>query len=126
MDKEGKGFYYSYSSVKQREIERIVSKYTDNSEMKYQQLVRLDDSVETTATVFTIIYTVVSILVFGFGLSMILVFERYIFGGFFCVLGICMLFFISKVRKAALDNRRKKVAPKILEIAKEISELSAK
>ena len=121
MEKEEKGFSFSYSSERQREIDRIVSKYTDNSESKYRQLIKLDDSVETLATTCAILWAIVSILTFGFGLSIILVFEIYFLGTVFCATGIIMLFFIPKFRNFVLAKRRKAIAPKILEIAKEIS-----
>ena len=94
-----KGFAFSYSAGRQREIDRIVSKYTDNREDKFQQMKKLDESVESTATAVAIIFAIISVLVFGSGMSLSLAMNQMVLGIVVGLLGIIMLFFISPVRK---------------------------
>ncbi len=121
MDKNENEFYYSYSAEKQRNIDRIIAKYTDDEENKFYQLVKLDERVETFATVVAIVYAIVSVLVFGTGMSIALSFNNIVLGSIVGLCGIIMLFFISGVRRYALDKRRKKMKPEIMALIKEIN-----
>lgn len=121
MDKNENGFSLSYSAGRQREIDRIVSKYTDNKEDKFETLKKLDDSVESTGTAVAIFYAIVSVLIFGFGISLSLAYHNVISGAVVGLIGIVMLFFIAPVRRFVVKKRREKIAPKILELADEIS-----
>ncbi len=115
------GFSYSYSAVRQREIDRIVSKYSDNKEDKFQKMKRLDDGVESFGTAVAIVYAIISVLVFGTGMSLSLAMGQMAAGIIVGVIGLIMLFFISPVRKFTVRRHRKKVAHKILKLADEIS-----
>ncbi len=119
-----KGFAFSYSAGRQREIDRIVSKYTDNREDKFQQMKKLDEGVESFATAVAIVYAIISVLVFGTGMSLSLAMNQMILGIVVGTIGLIMLLFISLVRKFTLKKRREKLAPKILALAEEISIIS--
>ncbi|MBQ8502939.1 MAG: hypothetical protein IJ491_01535 [Clostridia bacterium] len=125
MDKEKNesGFSFSYSAGRQIEIDRIVSKYTDNKEDKFQQMKKLDDSVESLGTAIAIVYAIVSVLVFGAGMSFSLAMNQMVLGIVVGITGVVMLFFIAPVRRFVVKKRREKIAPKILELAEEISNL---
>lgn len=123
MENNKNSFSYSYSAERHKEIQSIVSKYTDGTEDKFQKLKRLDEEVESTATAVSILYAIISVLVFGTGLSICLSFGRLITGSIVCVVGVIMLFFVSAVRKRILRIKRKLVRSKILRLAEEISEI---
>ncbi len=120
-DKKETGFYYSYSAERQREIDRIVTKYTDNSEDKFNELKKLDEGVESLATAVAIVYAIISVLVFGTGMSLCLAMNQMILGIIVSIVGIVMLFFIAPVRKFTLKKRRKKIRRKIMRLASELS-----
>lgn len=119
-----KGFAFSYSAGRQREIDRIVSKYTDNREDKFQQMKKLDEGVESIATAVAIVYAIISVLVFGTGMSLSLAMNQMILGIVVGTIGLIMLFFISPVRKYTVKKRRQQIAPEILRLAEEISVIS--
>lgn len=123
MDNNKNSFSYSYSAERQKEIQGIVSKYVDCTEDKYQQLKKLDEEVESSATAICIFYAIVSVLVFGTGLSICLAFERLIIGSIVVIAGVAMLFYISAVRKRVLKIKRNRVRAKILKLAEEINEM---
>lgn len=114
-------FSFSYSAGRQREIDRIVSKYADNKEDKFQLMKKLDDSVESAGTAAAIIYAIVSTLVFGAGMSISLAFHNVPIGAVVGLIGIVMLFFTASLRRFVVKKRRQKIAPKILELAEDIS-----
>lgn len=116
-------FSFSYSAGRQREIDRIVSKYTDNKEDKFEQLKKLDDRVESSGTAAAIIYAIISILVFGSGMSISLAFHNVPLGAIVGLIGIVMLFFTAPLRRFVVKKQRERIAPKILELADEITNL---
>ena len=72
MEKHNETFEYTYSAVQQEEIERIKSKYLPKEETKLDKLKKLDASVTRPGTIWAIGFGVIGCLIFGGGLSSIL------------------------------------------------------
>lgn len=121
---ENNSFSYKYSASEQDEIEKIVKKYrpADDRSSKINQIRKLDKSVNTFATMASILFGLVGMLILGFGMSCILVWENTLFGlGIICgIVGIAMMALNPTVNGIILEKRRAKIAPKILELSEEI------
>ena len=121
-------FEYSYSAKQQEEINSIKKKYLPKEEAaksadKLEELRRLDKRVELTATIWSIIVGVIGTLVFGTGMSMVLVLESGLFalGIVVGVLGMAGIAAALPVYRIVLKKEREKAAPKVLELTEELS-----
>jgi hypothetical protein len=65
-------FNYAYSASEQDEIERIKKQYMPKTESKMEKLRRLDASVHSKATMWSIIVGVIGSLIMGSGMSLIM------------------------------------------------------
>lgn len=70
MSEEQKDFQYTYSANEQAELKRIREKYTHREESKLERLRRLDKAVTSKATIISLIFGIVGILILGFGMSL--------------------------------------------------------
>lgn len=122
---EDKKIYtYSYSAAENNEIKRIREKYEPKSKevSKIEQLRKLDQSVYNAATTVSLIIGIVGTLLFGTGMSFIMVWADTLFGVGIVIGGIGILIAASAypVYQAVLDKKRKKIAPMILSLTDEI------
>ena len=117
-------FSLTYSGQRQDDIKKIRSKYLPEPEKKqdkFDELKKLDESVTKLADMVSIVHGVIFSLIFGTGLSLCLTNDAMLIKG--TVIGIIGMIGIGcayPVHKAVLKNRRKKVAPKILELTDEL------
>ncbi|MBP3610509.1 MAG: hypothetical protein J6J42_09260 [Lachnospiraceae bacterium] len=125
---EKKRFEYSYSAKQQEEIDSIKKKYLPKEEAakpadKLEELRRLDKRVELTATIWSIIVGMIGTMVFGTGMSLVLVFETSLFvlGIVVGLLGMVGIAAALPVYRAVLKKEREKAAPKVLALAEELS-----
>ena len=99
---EGEGAYrYTYRALtpdQRREAESILREYeqpTENVESDFQRLQRLQNRIERILAVFGLSFGVVGCLIFGGGLSMVLLnIEQLVLqvcGGVLCVLGVVVM-----------------------------------
>ncbi len=72
-EKRPGGFKYTYSAAEQAELRRIREKYTGKREEdKMARLRRLDAGVTQKAQAISLIFGIVGILIFGFGMSLVM------------------------------------------------------
>ncbi len=121
---ENQTFSYKYSAAEQTEIENIVKKYkpSDNRSEKINQIRKLDKGVTNFATVASMIIGLAGVLLFGFGLSCILVFESKFFalGIVIGVIGIAIMGINPLLNGIILEKRRAAIAHQIIELSNEI------
>ena len=75
MDNKNNGaFTYTYSSAEQEELRRIREKYTpkEQIENKMERLRKLDHGVTKKAQTVSIVFGTVSVLILGFGMSLVM------------------------------------------------------
>lgn len=124
--KEGKGFEYNYSAKQQKEIEAIKRKYMQKpinvQEDKMETLRRLDRNTEKTGTIWGLVLGIVGILVFGTGMSMVLVWtDTLLFAGILvCLPGLFFIVIAYPVYKSLTKRARAKAAPQILALTEEL------
>ncbi|MBO5372588.1 MAG: hypothetical protein J6A75_07700 [Lachnospiraceae bacterium] len=124
MKKDNEAFEYTYSAQRQREIEKIRSKYLPKQEDKMDLLRKLDKDVTKPGTMYAIIIGLLGCGVFGAGMSGILAMpEEYfgvgIIGG---IIGMTLMAVACPVYKIITKRQREKIAPHILALAKEIED----
>lgn len=115
---------YSYSAAENEEIRKIREKYEFKGERnsKMEQLRKLDESVRITATMISISIGVIGILLFGFGLSCILVWADSLFiaGVINGIVGIVMIVMALPVYNLVEVKKMKKIAPEIIRLTDEL------
>ena len=115
---------YSYSSSENEEIKRIREKYEFKKEenSKLEQLRKLDESVRITATMVSISVGVIGVLLFGLGLSFILVWANSLFvaGIINGISGIILIAMALPVYNMVENKKMKKIAPEIIRLTDEL------
>lgn len=127
MDREN-SFEYTYSAPQQKEIQKIRRKYLpkEQAESKLDELRRLDRSAEKPGTVVSLILGVLGTLIFGAGMSCVLVLphtEYFVWGIVIGLAGMVILALAYPVYKWMTKKRRAKIAPRILELTEELTEI---
>lgn len=115
-------FEYTYSAKRQEEIEAIKSKYLPPKEDKMEQLRKLDASVTIQATIWSISIGVIGVLIFGGGMSCILVGAKNLFipGIVVGFVGLAVMGLALPAYKMIEKKLREKIAPQILALADEL------
>ena len=119
---QNNSFQYTYSSKEQAEVKRIRSKYMPREEDKLAQLKKLDASVNSKATIHSLIVGVIGALVMGIGMSCCMVWaDKLLISGIVIGLigmGICCLAY--PLYERTLKKERKRIAPEILRLTDEL------
>lgn len=123
MENKNETFEYTYSAEQQAEIKRIRDKYLPKKEDKLEQIRRLDQSATKKGTIVGIIVGLAGCLVFGAGLSLVLVIGMdmlmpSIVLGFWGIIGMAAAL---PLYKKITKEERKRIAPQILALTDEIS-----
>ena len=115
-------FQFSYSAKQQEEIKSIRQKYEPKEEGKMEQLRRLDAGVTQKGTVLSLVVGIVSCLLFGTGMSCVMVFSsRWFIPGI--VIGIVGLVGVALAYPLFLhvtQRERERIAPEVLRLADEL------
>lgn len=117
-----KSFEYTYSAKDQEELRRIRAKYLPAEESGLDYIRRLDAGVTGKATAWSLITGVLSTLIFGAGLSCILVFSDILFipGLVISILGLGGIAAAYPVYDRVLQKERARIAPEILRLTEEL------
>ncbi len=122
MTQNDSEFTYMYSASQQDEIMRIRKKYAIYEEDRLVQLKRLDRSVSLPGIIVSIIVGTAGALVFGTGLSCVLVWPDLWFtaGIVTGVAGIIMMILAYPLYSIITKKRRQKLGPVILSLTEEL------
>lgn len=121
QSQNGPGFSYTYSAQQRREVERIRAKYIPPKENKMDQLRRLDKRVERKGVIPAICAGVVSTLVFGLGLSMVILdSDHFALGVVIGIVGLAGAAASYPLYRYIIKMERKKLAPEILRLSEEL------
>ena len=130
---ENKGFQYTYSAREQAELKRIRDKYSapTKAEDKMTRLRKLDASVTRQAVAISLVFGVLGILIFGFGMSLCM--EKKLSEMLSMSAGVAMTVGILNgalggvimslaypIYNIIYRRRHKKVAPEIIRITDEL------
>lgn len=115
-------FKYNYSANEQEEIRKIREKYMPKTENKMEQLRRMDESVTRKATVVSLVVGIISCLVFGGGMSILMVIgmDWLIPGLILGFTGIVGMSITYPLYLRIVKNERERIAPEILKLTEEL------
>jgi len=123
MENKNETFEYTYSAAQQEEIEKIRRKYMPKEEDKMELLRKLDRDVTKPGTVWSIALGVIGCLIFGAGMSCVMVGPNTLFaiGIVAGIVGIAVLAAAFPVYKKITEKERERIAPQILALTEELS-----
>lgn len=120
-------FRYNYSAQEKEEIAKIRNKYSPENQgiSKLEQLRKLDQSVTRPGTILALILGIIGSLIFGAGMSCIMVWGEKLFvaGIIIGIVGICVAAAAYPVYLVRTKKQKEKIAPEILKLTDEISDM---
>lgn len=122
MENKNEVFEYTYSAEQQSEIEKIKAKYLPKTDSKLEQLRKLDASVTKKGTVAGLVLGITGCLVFGGGLSIVLLagMEFFVAGVLLGIVGMAGMGAAYPVYKKITEKERERIAPQILALTEEL------
>lgn len=122
---ENKEFNYTYvapTDEERKEIDRIRKQYEPQkkTESKLERLRRLDSLVRNSASVVALVLGVVGCLLFGFGLTLILEWQKIVLGVVVAVLGSLPMGLAHPAYALILERNKKKYGEEILRLSEEL------
>lgn len=121
-NKESNSFNFTYSAKEQEEVKNIRKKYVSKEEDKMQRLRRLDQSVYSKASMFSLIVGIVGALIMGLGMCCCMVWAGLWFvpGIIIGVAGIGLLCLAYPMYNKTLQKERERIAPEIMRLTDEL------
>ena len=118
-------FEYSYvapTEAERREIEKIKRQYEGKTEkeIKLERIRRLDSFVQNFSMTLSLIVGVMGTLIFGLGLSMILVWSITVFGIIVCIVGAVPVAAAYPIFLVTMKRNKEKYGEEILKLSNEI------
>ncbi len=118
-------FNYTYSAPteqERREIDSIRRQYEPQSDKdtKLHKLRRLDNKVKSIPQVISLCIGVLGLLVFGTGLSLILVWKLYIVGGIVIAISLPIMLIAYPVHNFVLSEYKTKYGDEILRLSNDL------
>lgn len=122
MEKVKEQFEYTYSAEQQAEIEKIRSKYLPKADDRLERLRKLDESVTKKGTMVGITLGIVGCLLFGAGLSLVLVIgeEMVVASVLLGVPAIVAMVVAYPLYKMITEREMERIAPQILALTEEL------
>lgn len=123
MEQKNEAFEYTYSATQQEEIEAIRKKYLPKEEDKMELLRKLDRDVTKPGTIWSIVTGVLGCLVFGGGMSCIMVAGKdfFVIGIILGLIGMIVMAAALPIYKKITKRERDRIAPQILALTEELS-----
>lgn len=123
-------FKYTYSAEEQEEIRRIRQKYQTEEQDEMSRLRKMDAKVTQKATIMSLVFGIIGMLVMGMGMSLIMTDIGEIFGissitgmviGIIIgAIGMILVVLAYPVYSKVQRKERKKIAPEILKLTEEL------
>lgn len=116
-------FEYTYSAKRNEEIEKIRKKYVPqtSAESKFEQIKKLDSSVESNAVICALGIGIPGSLVLGLGMCCTMVWTNlFVLGIIIGILGMIMCGAAYPIYKKSIKKRRAEIAPQILKLTDEL------
>lgn len=124
MKKTEYDFKYEYSAPtaeERKEIESIRRNYLpENNNNSLSYLRKLDNKVKSYPTIISLVLGIVSLLIFGLGLTMILEWQMVGLGVFVGLIGLITMFFVYPIFLKVNSFLKNKYSDKILKISEEL------
>ena len=114
--------YYAPTEAERREIESIRRQYKEesNEENKLARLKKLHSGVIGRATVVSLIFGVVGLLIFGLGMSLVLEFQMTVVGIILSMVGVVPIILAYPIYNVIMNRGKKKYGEEILRLSEEL------
>lgn len=114
--------YYAPSEEEKKEIESIRKEYLPKNltMSKMDELRALNDKVKTLPMILSLTIGIVGILIFGFGLTMVLEWQLYVFGIIVAVVGCVPMVINYSLYQYMIRRRKEKYKDRILALSEEL------
>ena len=116
-------FQYTYSATQNQEVLCIRSSYLPREETKLEELVRLDNMVQSSGTTEALCAGIGGSLIFGFGIHLsIQMIGNFVWLGMLLgLLGVAGMLTAYPIRRKKREAAKEKHASRILELAAELN-----
>ena len=119
-------FSYQYSAKENAEVQAIRKKYLPRSESKLEELKRLDEAVQTSGMVESLCAGIGGLLMFGLGMCLAMKvigsgLVMMVVGILIGIIGIVGMLIAYPVYRKVFAATKEKYAPRILQLAEELS-----
>lgn len=123
MENKKEAFEYTYSAKQQEEIDRIRRKYMPKEDDKMELLRKLDRDVTKPGTIWSLILGIVGCLLFGTGMSCVMMWADSLFvpGIVVGVIGMMIIGIAYPMYVKITEKQKQKLAPQILALTEELS-----
>lgn len=124
MEKDNK-FTYTYSACEAEEVRIIREKYMPKSNQKstLEQIRELDRKTEKPGTILSLIIGIIGTLIFGTGMSCVMVWSEayFVLGIVIGIIGMIVAGAAYPIFYFVTKRQRKKIAPVILKLTEDIA-----
>ena len=126
MNNDDNKFTYTYSAPteeERREIDSIRQRYVKqerNEESKLERLRKLDGKVRNPATIIALVFGIVGLLTFGFGLTSVLEWNLWTEGIVLMIVGFIPVALAYPIHGLILARNRKKYGDEIIKLTDEL------
>lgn len=123
MEHNNETFHYTYSAKEQEEVKHIRQKYVPKEADKMEQLRRLDAATTRKGSVAALIVGTLGALIFGTGMSCVMLLEQSLWFALGIVIGVVGLIGIAlayPIYSHITQKEREKAAPEILRLTEEL------
>lgn len=122
---DNKEFKYTYSSLSQAEkkqVENIKRQYgaASQKEGDLDELLKLDKKVKTIPKTIATIVGVIGMLVFGLGMSIVMVWENMIVGSIIGAVGVLACIVAPLLHKVIFSNLKNKYSSQIIKLSERL------
>lgn len=119
---ENNSFTYSYSAIRNNEVESIRKKYMPREESKLERLKKLDVQVQMAGMIESLTLGIVGALVFGIGMCFFLeVFSGAIWlTALFMIIGALIMIPAYPIYKRISAKAKRELTPEILRLSEEL------
>lgn len=114
--------YYAPSEEEKKEIESIRKEYLPKNltMSKMDELRALNDKVKTLPMIVSLTIGIVGLLIFGFGLTMVLQWQLYVFGIIVAIVGCVPMVINYSLYQYMIRKRKEKYKDRILALSDEL------
>lgn len=118
-------FSYTYTAPTEKEkceIDSIRNIYAPKNEFddKLARLRKLNSAVKNRATIIAVVLGVIGVLVFGTGMSAVLVWDKFVLGIILSIAGIVPIIIANPVYSAVFARYKKKYGEEIVRLSDEL------
>lgn len=120
---ESTTFTYNYSASVNKEVEAIRKKYMPQEESKFDELKRLDNTVQSAGVIASLIVGILACLIFGVAMCMVMdvIGGGIILGVFIGIIGAAGMTAAYPLYRYLSKTAKAELTPRILLLAEELS-----